>query len=63
MLNMVKIKQRLNAFIYDKDGAVTVDFVVITAAIVVFGAIAITILAPKVSAVMSGISVTPGVAS
>ncbi|MBE9475509.1 MAG: hypothetical protein IME92_00090 [Proteobacteria bacterium] len=56
MLNIVKIKCLLKEFLANQSAAVTVDFVVLTAGIVLLGAIATTILAPKVTVFVSAIT-------
>lgn len=50
------VKERCATFIKDDSGAVTVDFVVLTAAVVFLGVIVASALGPKVTAVVTGIS-------
>ena len=54
MINKFKY-DRLKAFFEDTDGAVTVDFVIITAGIVTLGVAATSVLGPKVTAFVATI--------
>lgn len=56
MINIKEMKERLNAFSGNEEGAVTVDFVVLTAGVVLIGVAATTALATKVSTAVSVIS-------
>lgn len=56
MINKMEMKERLNAFSGNEEGAVTVDFVVLTAGVVLIGVAATTALATKVSTAVSVIS-------
>jgi Flp pilus assembly pilin Flp len=56
MFNTMEMKEYLNAFNKNQEGAVTVDFVVLTAGVVLIGAAAMTTLSPKVTAAISAIS-------
>jgi len=56
MFNLKEMKEYLNAFKKNQEGAVTVDFVVITAGVVLIGAAAMATLTPKVTAAVAAIS-------
>jgi Flp pilus assembly pilin Flp len=56
MCKIMEMKEYLNAFKKNQEGAVTVDFVVITAGVVLIGAAAMATLTPKVTAAVSAIS-------
>jgi len=56
MCKVIEMKEYLNAFNKNQDGAVTVDFVVLTAGVVFFGVIATAAIAPKVTGAVSAIS-------
>ena len=56
MCKIMELKECLNAFNKNQEGAVTVDFVVLTAAVVFLGVIATVALAPKVTSAVSAIS-------
>ena len=55
MLNVVKVKYMLKEFLDNQDAAVTVDFVVITAGVVLIAAAATTTLISRVSTAVNGI--------
>ena len=56
MMCLTKIKEKMCKFSKDEGGAVTVDFVVLTAGVVFLGSIATLALAPKVTAKLATIS-------
>jgi hypothetical protein len=56
MLNVVKVKYMLKEFLDNQDAAVTVDFVVITAGVVLIAAAATTTLISRVSTAVNAVS-------
>ena len=56
MMCLTTLKERLGKFSKNESGAVTVDFVVLTAGVVFLGSIATLALAPKVTAKLASIS-------
>ncbi len=56
MINIKEMKECLNAFSGNEEGAVTVDFVVLTAGVVLIGVAAAAALSTKVSTAVTAIS-------
>ncbi len=56
MLNIVKVKYLMKEFLDNQDAAVTVDFVVITAGVVLIAAAASTTLISRVSTAVNAVS-------
>lgn len=54
------MKKFLNMFRKDEDGAVTVDFVVLTAAIVILAGVVATTLSTSATTVATGVATTLG---
>lgn len=59
---MKMIKKLFSSFVKNESGAVTVDFVVLTAAVVVMGGLAATTLSTKLSTAATGINLAPAAA-
>jgi hypothetical protein len=56
MLNIKEVQEYLNTYLANEKGAVTVDFVVLTAGVVLIATAAGTALTLKVSTAIAGIS-------